>query len=112
MQNDYNTPRFTWEERYLIGIPSIDDAHEEMFKVINRVYRMIRIGGNVKWTVAEAIKFFKAYTTRHFEDEEAFMRSVGYTRYAEHKAIHDGCAIKLYPASIQALRTANIHRKP
>ena len=86
-----------WEERYAVGVESIDRAHQEMFAVISRVQRMIRIGGNVKWTVAEAIKYFKSYTIRHFEDEEAYMRSINYGGYENHKAIHSGMRERIIP---------------
>lgn len=95
--HDEATPYFVWEERFVLGIPAIDHAHEEMFKVINRVHRMIRIGGNVKWTVAEAIKFFRAYAIRHFEEEEAFMQAVNYIRFNEHKLVHDGMRDRILP---------------
>lgn len=95
--HDYHTAKFEWEERYALGVASIDDAHEEMFKVMNRVHRMLRIGGNIKWTVAEALKFFRSYATKHFEDEETFMRSVNYARYEEHKRVHDGMRDKILP---------------
>lgn len=96
--HDVQTPRYEWDERFTLGITHIDEAHEEMFKVMNRVHRMIRIGGNIKWTVAEALKFFRSYAARHFEEEEEFMRSVNYTRYAEHKRVHDGMRDKILPS--------------
>lgn len=95
--HDANTPKYEWDERYTLGVANIDRAHEEMFKVMNRVHRMIRIGGNIKWTVAEALKFFRSYAMRHFEEEEELMRSLGYARYEEHKRIHDGMRDRILP---------------
>lgn len=86
-----------WEDRYAVGIESIDKDHMELFAVINRVYKIIRMGGNTRWAVAEAIKYFKNYTVRHFRSEEEFMLSVNYSGYEHHKRIHDGMRDRIIP---------------
>lgn len=88
---------FEWQECYEIGVPSIDKAHQELFSVINRVHKIIRLGGNVRWAVEEILKFFKNYALKHFEDEENYMLSIGYAHYERHKAIHDGMRQKILP---------------
>lgn len=86
-----------WEDRFKIGIDSIDKAHEEIFRVINRVHRMVVMGGNVEWTTAEAIKYLKTYTVNHFRDEEEYMRSINFRDYERHKAVHDGMRDRIMP---------------
>ena len=86
-----------WHERYEVGVESIDNAHKEIFRVIGRLQKMVRMGGNTKWTAAEAVKYLRTYVVKHFEDEEAFMRSLNFREYDAHKAIHDGMRDKLVP---------------
>ena len=78
-----------WNERYALGIESIDAAHREIFSIVNRVHKAVKMGANAKWTVQQAIKYLKTYTIKHFEDEEIFMRSVNYNSYEYHKKVHD-----------------------
>lgn len=86
-----------WEERYEIGVESIDHAHQEIFRVINKLHQMVRIGGNTKWTAAQAIKYFRNYTFKHFEDEERYMLSIAFKGYEGHKAVHDGMRDRIIP---------------
>ena len=78
-----------WNERYALGIESIDAAHREIFSIVNRVHKAVKMGANAKWNVQQAIKYLKNYTIKHFEDEEIFMRSVNYNSYEYHKKVHD-----------------------
>lgn len=94
-----------WNERYEVGVESIDHAHKEIFRVIGRLQKMVRIGGNTQWTAAEAIKYLRIYVVKHFEDEEAFMRSINFRDYEAHKAIHDGMRDKIVPRLYSRMET-------
>lgn len=86
-----------WSESYAIGVERIDNAHRELFRVMNRVLTTMRQGGDLKWTVGESVKFFRIYAVNHFEDEEAYMREIGYPNLAAHKAVHDGMRERILP---------------
>ena len=86
-----------WHERYEVGVESIDHAHREIFRVINRLHKMVRVGGNTQWGAAEAVKYLRNYVVKHFEDEEAYMRSIDFREYEAHKAIHDGMRDRIVP---------------
>lgn len=88
---------YDWEEKYAIGHESIDNAHREMFRVMSRVNRIVTHGGNLQWAVVESVKFFKSYASKHFADEEEFMRQVGYVNFEAHKAVHEGMKNKILP---------------
>ncbi|MGE9984521.1 hemerythrin domain-containing protein [Desulfovibrio sp. SGI.169] len=78
-----------WQDRFCIGVESIDEAHQELFRIINKLHRLVRMGDrNVRWTAAEAVKYVRNYTLKHFQDEEAYMRSIGFRDYEAHKAVH------------------------
>ena len=86
-----------WHERYEVGVESIDTAHREIFRVINRLHKMVRTGGNTQWAAAEVVKYLRNYVVKHFEDEEAYMRSIDFREYEAHKAIHDGMRDRIVP---------------
>ena len=86
-----------WHERYEVGVESIDTAHREIFRVINRVHTMVRTGGTTQWAAAESVKYLRNYVIRHFEEEEAYMRSIEFRDYEAHKAIHDGMRDRIVP---------------
>ena len=86
-----------WNERYSVGVESIDEAHKEIFSIVNRLRKAMRTGGNSKWTASEAIKYLKSYTLKHFQDEEAYMLLIGFRDYENHKIVHDGMRDKIIP---------------
>lgn len=86
-----------WNARYSVGVESIDNAHKEIFSIVNRLHKAMRTGGNSKWTASEAIKYLKSYTLKHFQDEEAYMLLIGFRDYENHKIVHDGMRDKIIP---------------
>lgn len=95
-----------WSDSYRVGIDRIDSMHEEMFNVFRRVRKIERMGGNMQWAVAEAVKYFISYARKHFEDEEDFMRGLGYTGYERHKAVHDAMRDKILPRIYSRLQAS------
>ncbi|MBQ7584692.1 MAG: hemerythrin family protein [Desulfovibrionaceae bacterium] len=79
---------YSWDERYRIGIDSIDAAHEELFNAVARLHRLIHEQGKDKWACIQGIKFFKSYCLKHFADEEAYMRKKSYIGLEAHQKIH------------------------
>ena len=96
-----------WHERYEVGVESIDNAHMEIFRVINRLHTMVSMGGNTRWAGAEAIKYLRTYVVKHFEDEEAYMRSIDFRDYEAHKAIHDGMRDRIVPRLYSRMENRN-----
>ena len=96
-----------WHERYEVGVESIDNAHMEIFRVLNRLHKMVHIGGNTQWAAAEAIKYLRTYVVKHFEDEEAYMRSIDFRDYEMHKSIHDGMRDRIVPRLYSRMESHN-----
>ncbi len=91
-------PMLQWQERFCIGVESIDKAHQELFRIINKLHSIMGIeNSNRKWTAVEALKYVRNYTLKHFDDEEAYMRSIGFKGYEAHKAIHTNMREKVIP---------------
>ncbi len=103
---------FEWKEEYEIGAEEIDRAHKQLFSIVNRIinnFNDMDFEKN-KTTCMEAIKYLKSYTVKHFADEEAYQRKVGYGGYKVHKKIHDNMRDVVIPALEQEV-TAKSYSK-
>ena len=63
--------QLVWQDSFNIGVEAIDKEHQQLFKIINRLFEY----GEEKsrWACQEGVKYFKSHTMKHFEDEEAYM---------------------------------------
>ena len=80
-----------WKEKYRIGVPQIDEQHEELFKRVNDFVTTLRSEG--EWNkkinkVNETLNFMKDYVVEHFRDEEQLQESIGYPDAQPHKLLH------------------------
>lgn len=97
-----------WQERFNIGVESIDSAHQELFRIINKLHKIAQRGGdNAKWTASQAIKYVHSYALKHFQDEEAYMVSINFRDYEAHKAIHTTMREKIIPRLYSHLEQEN-----
>lgn len=80
-----------WKESYRIGIEKIDQQHYELFKMVDRLMRVIRIDKSAKQKneYVESINFMTDYVSKHFNDEEKYMTSIHYRDFKKHKKEHD-----------------------
>jgi hemerythrin len=79
-----------WKETYRIGVESIDAQHKELFDTVEKLFRYIESDDAElkKQECINTIVFLKDYAVRHFEDEEAYQRSLNRSDFEEHKAFH------------------------
>lgn len=91
---------FEWKEEYNIGVDKIDNAHKELFALVNRIINnfMDRNFDKNKVTCMEAIKYLKSYTIKHFAEEEEYQLSINYPGYKTHKKVHDNMRNVVIPA--------------
>lgn len=80
-----------WEEKYCLGVESIDRQHEELFQIANRIYDLLK---NKLITdkydhIVEIIEELKSYTVYHFKTEEEYMQSIGYKKILSQKVAHN-----------------------
>lgn len=87
-----------WNDRFNIGIESIDTAHRKLFSIVGKLIALNEDESKQPHACREGIKYFKNYTVQHFEDEEAYMRSINYPDLAIHKSLHDSLRDKTLPA--------------
>lgn len=99
--------RFEWREEFKIGIDAIDRDHFQLFKIINKLFKLKDSGTDGQWTCQEGLKFFKAHTMTHFFDEEKYMESIQYSGLEQHRRIHQNFREKTLPALEQELEQTN-----
>ncbi len=90
--------QFVWQKEFNIGVDSIDKEHQRLFKIINRIFSFKDEEANRKWACQEGIKFFKEHALKHFADEEAYMISIGYEGFDQHRRIHRSFRENTLPA--------------
>lgn len=92
------TKEIQWNDRFNIGVESIDSAHKKLFSIVGKLIALNEDEAKQRHACQEGIKYFKSYTSKHFEDEEAYMRSINYPNLAIHKSLHDSLRDKTIPA--------------
>lgn len=90
----------TWENRYNINIPEIDEQHRHLISIINRLYDACTVGDKhqLETGFKVAVKETVDYVKKHFSDEEKMMLAKGYPDYPAHKAKHDEFVRKIIEA--------------
>ena len=49
--------QFVWREEYSIGVDVIDQEHQRLFKIINKLFTFKEENKDSQWTCQEGIKF-------------------------------------------------------
>jgi len=80
-----------WKEKYKIGVPLIDQQHEELFKRVSAFIGIVQNKEN--WeekleSVKETMAFMQEYVVFHFDDEEVYQESINYPNIEGHKLEH------------------------
>lgn len=99
--------RFVWREEYNIGVEAIDKEHRRLFQIINKLFNFQEEEKDSQWICQEGIKYFKGHTVQHFDDEEAYMASIGYEGLERHRSIHRGFREYTLPALEEELERTN-----
>lgn len=90
--------RFEWREAYSIGVDSIDKEHQQLFKIINKLFAFQEEEKDSQWLCQEGIKFFERHALKHFSSEEAYMESIHYDGLKQHAQLHKSFRDNTLPA--------------
>lgn len=83
-----NNTLIDWNDDLSVGIQEIDDQHQFLVELLNKLHRAIHQRQGK--AAAEAILVeLVDYTKIHFAVEESLMRILGYPAYDDHKQQHD-----------------------
>jgi len=78
---------FAWEEKHSVGIPSIDDQHKEIFRILDHLFQALQ-SGKASETILLIIAELEDYVLRHFQKEEYLFRQFNYVDSVEHSKEH------------------------
>lgn len=87
-----------WHDNYNMGVDFLDKEHKVLFSTMNKLLRISENEEKSEWVCREGAKYLKNHTLEHFEHEEEYMRSIGYSEYEIHKRLHDDFRISTLPA--------------
>jgi hemerythrin-like metal-binding protein len=85
----------TWNTRSDTGIQIIDEQHQELFGVVDRLRRMIEEGA-ARGAVEILLGDLLACTERHFATEETYMSKFGYPDFPQHVSEHASMLTSLH----------------
>jgi len=88
--SDKSAGNIMWRESLCLGNDVIDEQHRQLFKkALELLTEANSTKAERKQTCTSIILFLKDYAIKHFADEEAFQKSIGYKDFEIHKKIHD-----------------------
>lgn len=96
-----------WQDRFNIGVEIVDQAHRRLFSIVQKMMDLYVEKHEDRFACVEGIKYFKAYALKHFAEEEAYMREIGYPGYRAHKRIHDRMRRETIPELERLLYDSN-----
>jgi len=76
-----------WSNKYLTGIPNIDDEHKNLFAIINVLHDNVQ-KNDPETNAAPVLAALGQYVKKHFASEEMVMRQAEYPSIADHIEKH------------------------
>jgi len=78
---------YQWEDKFSVGVQSIDNQHKELFRLINELLQAMKQGKASNITT-QIIMDLEKYAVVHFQKEEFFFERFNYQGGAEHIREH------------------------
>ncbi len=96
-----------WKDEFNTGIKIIDDEHQRLFRIINKLFTLKGEEAKSRRACQEGIKYFKSHALKHFEDEEKYMELICYENIKMHKRLHQDFRENSLPALEKELLREN-----
>lgn len=77
----------TWDPGLMVGIPLVDQQHEELIGRLNAMAHSIAVGEG-ETEIQRTLEFLLGYAKYHFAAEETMMADARYPGLPEHKSQH------------------------
>lgn len=77
----------SWKPQYSVNHSELDAQHQELFRLALNVYTLSPQRAT-KENIRGLLKNFYMYMQKHFNEEEAYMKEIGYEGLEEHCAYH------------------------
>ena len=75
-----------WSDQYSLHVDKIDEQHKELFRLSAIVENLNE--NTKKEEIKNLLNSFFDYMKNHFNDEEAYMKSIGYPLLKKHHILH------------------------
>lgn len=85
---------FQWDEKYSVGITSIDNQHKELFMHLNKLLEAMK-QGQANDVINQIILKVERYAVNHFQKEEYFFKRFNFQGSAEHIREHQNFTNKI-----------------
>lgn len=88
---------YEMKDEYLTGIEFIDNEHRRLFEIAEETYilKNEEFFSDKYDQIRYILNKLKEYTIKHFDHEEAYMKSINYKRMFTQKVEHDAFKLKL-----------------
>ncbi len=80
-------PLLNWDERYSLGIKKVDKQHDEITKILNRLYELL--DSDKEKEILALLEKLNKTVDEHFETENQLMKKYKIFNFFSHKAQHD-----------------------
>lgn len=77
---------FVWNTRFETGIASVDEQHQKLVEIVNRIGNVLIAGNADEDSIGKVFSELAGYATYHFADEERLMAEAGVS--ASHIELH------------------------
>jgi len=84
----------SWDEKYSLKIPRIDEQHQMLFNYLNEYYDSLANGKSMN-IIDSTLKKLIDYANYHFKDEEDFMLLLSNYDLDSHKKQHNYFSMKI-----------------
>jgi hemerythrin len=76
-----------WNEMYSVGHPMMDEQHQQLISIINKLFNAFKEGNAVE-SVSSILDEMIRYADLHFISEETLLKENSYPNFDEHLACH------------------------
>ena len=94
-----------WKEEYEVGVAEIDEHHQKLIDIANRVYELMRneLALDKYDQIVEILQELKEYTVYHFHFEEGLMQKAKYKKRFSHKILHQNFLAQVEAVDLSAV---------
>ena len=94
-----------WKEEYEVGVAEIDEQHQKLIDIANRVYELMRneLALDKYDQIVEILQELKEYTVYHFHFEEGLMQKARYIKRFSHKILHQNFLAQVEAVDLSAV---------
>ena len=94
-----------WKEEYEVGVAEIDEQHQKLIDIANRVYELMRneLALDKYDQIVEILQELKEYTVYHFHFEEGLMQKAKYKKRFSHKILHQNFLAQVEAVDLSAV---------